>query len=267
MTTPQTGLFTSAAWYYARYRPGYPEQFLCHVVTRFGLDGTGRLLDLGCGPGQLLLTFAPYVAEAIGMDPEAEMLVEGAAQAAAKSIRNVRWVQGSDRDLDRLRDELGTFRLVTMGRSFHWMDRPATLRSLDALLDLGGGIVTVGENERIWGTSGVWQEAVRGVIQRWLGTTRRAGSGTYVQCEERWEDVFAPAGFARVESYARSFQRAVTTDEIVGYLYSTSYCSPALLGDHREAFEADMRRTLAALASDGHFTEDVGLGASLVWRR
>jgi glutamine amidotransferase len=34
-------------------------------------------------------------------------------------------------DLPALRERLGRLRLVTMGRSFHWMDRAATLRDLD----------------------------------------------------------------------------------------------------------------------------------------
>jgi SAM-dependent methyltransferase len=63
------GLFTGTAWHYARYRPGYPQVFFDDVVQRFHLDGTGRLLDLGCGTGQLTLPLAEHVTEAVGMDP------------------------------------------------------------------------------------------------------------------------------------------------------------------------------------------------------
>ncbi len=266
MTTHMTDLFAGAAWYYARYRPGYPESFRRHVVARFALDGTQRLLDLGCGSGQLALPLAAHVVEAVGMDPEPEMLAEGAAQAAARGISNVRWVRGGDRDLDRLKDDLGMFHLVTMGRSFHWMDWPATLRSLDAMIETTGGIVLAGENERIWEVPGIWQEAVRAVIQRWLGPSRRAGSGTYAPPDDSFEAALARSAFARMERYALPFRRTVTADEIVGYLYSTSYCSPALLGNHRAAFEADLRETLRTLAPDGSVTEPVELGAYLAWR-
>ena len=46
-------LFAGTAWHYARYRPGYPQAFFDDLARQFRLDGTGRLLDLGCGTGQL----------------------------------------------------------------------------------------------------------------------------------------------------------------------------------------------------------------------
>src|SRR3981081_1378157 len=70
------GLFAGTAWYYARYRPNYPTVFFDDVVDRFGLDGTGRLLDLGCGTGQLTIPLAPHFTEAVSMDPEPDMLAE-----------------------------------------------------------------------------------------------------------------------------------------------------------------------------------------------
>ena len=48
-----TDLFASTAEYYARYRPGYPAAVFGRIRAAFGLDGIGRLLDLGCGAGEL----------------------------------------------------------------------------------------------------------------------------------------------------------------------------------------------------------------------
>ena len=48
-------LFAGTAWYYARYRPGYPKIFFDKVIERFHLDGRGCLLDLGCGTSQLTI--------------------------------------------------------------------------------------------------------------------------------------------------------------------------------------------------------------------
>ena len=42
-----------------------------------GLDGSGRLLDGGCGPGILTVRLAYLFEEAVGLDPDAAMLAEG----------------------------------------------------------------------------------------------------------------------------------------------------------------------------------------------
>jgi SAM-dependent methyltransferase len=150
------GLFAGTAWHYARYRPGYPQAFFDDLVRQFGLDGTGRLLDLGCGTGQLTLPLAGHVAEAVGMDPEPEMLAEAAGQAQATNIANVTWAQGSSTDLP---GDLGRFRLVTMGRSFHWMDREQVLAVLDEMVDDVGGVVLANDSCLVRPTT-PWQHAI-----------------------------------------------------------------------------------------------------------
>ena len=39
-----------------------------------------------------------------------------------------------------LTPEMGPFRLVTIGRAFHWMDRAATLAMLDRIVAPGGAV-------------------------------------------------------------------------------------------------------------------------------
>lgn len=263
MNSHAPDLFAGTATYYARFRPGYPAAFLTHIIERFGLNGHGRLLDLGCGTGQLALPLAPYVAEAIGLDPDPAMLVEAAAAADRFGIRNVRWLHGSDRDLQRLRPEIGSLRLALMGRSFHWMERDTLLRNLDELIEPGGGVVVVSDEERVWGGHEPWHETIRQAIHRWLGPQRRAGSGNYTVEHRPFDDTFAASPFSRIEHYFLTVERTPTIDEIVGYLYSTSFCSPAVLGEHQAAFEADLRQRLSAY---DRLTESIEYGAWLAWR-
>ena len=129
--------FRSAAAHYLRGRPAYAEALIRDVALLCGLDGTGTLLDLGCGPGQLARAFRPHVAAAVGLDPEPEMLAVAREMTEAAGL-DVTFREGSSQDLT---PGMGPFRLVTIGRAFHWMDRPETARRIDELLVPGGALV------------------------------------------------------------------------------------------------------------------------------
>ncbi|MGH8011750.1 MAG: class I SAM-dependent methyltransferase, partial [Candidatus Binataceae bacterium] len=133
--------FRSTAPFYARFRPRYPAALFARIAERRGLDGGGRLLDLGCGPAFIAIGMARYFRELVGMDPDSEML-EIARQEAASAGVPLRLIQGGSEDLDRA---LGSFAMVAMGRSFHWMHRDATLRELDALITPDGCVALLGE--------------------------------------------------------------------------------------------------------------------------
>src|SRR4051812_20074929 len=82
-------LYAGAAPFYATGRMAYPPELAEAVVAETGLDGTGTLVDVGCGPGSLTLLLAPHVARAVGVDADRGMVEEAAGRAAARNIGNV----------------------------------------------------------------------------------------------------------------------------------------------------------------------------------
>jgi ubiquinone/menaquinone biosynthesis C-methylase UbiE len=251
--------FRSAATFYTRYRPRYPETLIARVAAHCGLDGTGRLMDLGCGPGFLAIAFAPHFAEAVGIDPEPEMLEEARGEAAAAGVA-LTLVQASSRELG---PHLGRFRMVTMGRSFHWMDRDTTLRTLDTLIEPGGSIVLMHAGD---GGTG-WQEAYRAVAREFVTPAAWAESEHRRSAEwERHDVVLARSAFARVERLKEQLTRTATIDELIGRAASMSLTTPAALGDRRAGFEAALRQRLDALLPSGTLEETVSAEAMIARR-
>ena len=249
------GLFTGTAWHYAQYRPGYPKPFFDSIVAQFRLDGTGRLLDLGCGTGQLTLPLAEHVAEAVGMDPEPEMLTEAARQAQAACVTNVTWAQGGSEDLP---GNLGRFRLVTMGRSFHWMNREQVLTVLDSMIDDDGGLVIANDGCLVHPTT-QWQRAIEDIQNRFLPPETLTSSTNRATNSESHEAILARSAFRDVHRATYEFDRAWTIEQAIGYLYSTSLPLHRLLGERGTAFKQAITDTLLAIDPNGVFTEPVAL--------
>lgn len=261
--------FKGTAKYYARYRPGYPLEFFEHIVDKFKLDGNGRLLDLGCGTGQLAIPLSRYFEDVVAMDPDEDMLNEGKKAAKKFGAKNIKWIRTSSDDLIKLKDRLGKFKLVTMGRSFHWMNQEKTLKILSKMVNPGGGIVIVTDGTsgtRIANKNSKWHKAVKIVIKKYLGEERRAGSSVYVDSKDRFEDIIPKTDFQNMEIYAQDYERTWNLQSIIGNLYSTSYASKFVLGNKQKFFEDELRKSLIKIEPEGRFHENVHLEAITVFK-
>ena len=92
-------LYLGSAPYYVRGRPPYAPGLADALRRILALDGQGRLLDVGCGPGVVTLPLAPLFTEAVGLDPDPGMLAEGARRAAEAGVGNIVWVRARGEDL------------------------------------------------------------------------------------------------------------------------------------------------------------------------
>ena len=115
-------IYQGAADHYRHGRPPYSPQLEAVLSEELDLDGSGRLLDAGCGPGILTVRLAHLFTDAVGLDPDPAMLAEGRRVANERGITNIRWVQALAEDLPAAAP--GPYRLVTFGQSLHWTDEP-----------------------------------------------------------------------------------------------------------------------------------------------
>lgn len=262
-------LFKSTAWYYSRYRPGYPEPFLKKIVEKFPIDSKDRMLDLGCGTGQITFPMSKYFSEVVGVDPEPQMLTEAKKLAKKKGIDNITWIKGDSEDLKRLSEKLGQFNLITIGRAFHWMDREKVLNDLFPITVNKGGVAIIGDSS-LWTKANEWQELIKQIVQKYLGDERLAGNSTFTKATDQstatHESVIEKSPFQDLRSIRYGYKLKWDIPHIIGYLYSTSFCSPSLIGNKKEQFEVDLTKTLLQYNSKGMFIEDIELYALLAWK-
>lgn len=257
-------LFRSTAPYYARYRVGYPPEFFAYLGARLALDTSQTALDLGCGAGQVTLSLAPLVARVIAIDPEPTMLAEAEALGAERDVRNVEWVQGDSTQLQEF--GLPAMDLVTMGASFHWMDRDQVLRDLDALTTPQAAVVVVSGGAPGSQEPPAWAQVIADVRAQYLGAERRAGSTTYSHPAERHAQVLQRSAFSEVETNEWTWRIERDLDQVIGLQFSYSFSAPALLGDRMDDFETDLRAALNSSNPSGVFIEDIRTESLLATR-
>ena len=269
-------LFLGSAPFYARgrlpYAPGLADAFRAAL----DLDGHGRLIDVGCGPGIVTLTLAPLFATVAGVDPDPGMLAEGARRAAAAGIVNITWHQALAEDLPDTLGDVPPFTVATFAQSFHWMDRPRVAAMMRGMLVPGGAFVQVSDVKEPVELSGRFlpypappYAAVEELVRAYLGPVRRAGQGFLRHGTPSKEaDVLRDAGYdppRRVRVPAGP-PLVRTVDDIVAWTFSLSGSAPHLFAERGPAFEADLRRLIEGAADAGRFSEQPPDTDIIIWR-
>jgi SAM-dependent methyltransferase len=269
-------LFAGTAGYYEQgrlpYAPGLADAF----ANSLGLDGRGRLLDVGCGPGTVTSRLAPLFEAAVGLDPDPGMLAAAARAAAGRGVANVSWVR---RRAEELPAGLGNFRAVTFAASFHWMDRPRVAAAVAGMLDPGGAVVQVdapgyrGE-EPAAAVAGTLpfppppDDDLERLRREYLGGDRRAGQGIRNTSPGGEDQVFRAAGFLAGRTVTVPDRRAIelTIDDVVARVLSSSSTAPHLFCGRLEDFEKDLRETLAQASPPGRFSVRLPDNILRIWK-
>lgn len=265
-------LYAGSARFYSVGRVAYPVELVDELVAALELDGSGQLLDVGCGPGSLTLLLAPHFAHAFGIDPDAGMLSEAARLAAEMGVRNVAWRQLRAEELPA---DLAPVRLVCFAQSFHWMDRPRVASIVRGMLTDDGAVVHVHATTH----QGIDSRTelpyprppharITELVQRYLGADRRAGkTGLTAGTADGEDSIYSAAGLTgpqRLQVPWRIVHR--TVDQVTAGVYSLSSAAPHLFADRLEQFDADLRQLLASSARDGRFSEEFPPIAMDIWR-
>ncbi len=243
--------FQNAASHYAAGRVPSSPRLIARVAELTRLGTAHRLLDLGCGPGPLARAFAPLVAQVLAVDPEPEMLRIAARDAPG----NIEWRQASSYDIA---PDWGRFQLVTMGRSFHWMDREDTLRRLAALVPPGGAVALFHDTHPDL-PENAWWSGYRTLLRQYEteeSVHRRAGWVPH-------EAVLLASAFSQLEVHAVIERRRPSIASIIARAMSKSSIAMVSASGAVANLGAEIEHLLAPYAQDGHVTEIVATEATL----
>jgi ubiquinone/menaquinone biosynthesis C-methylase UbiE len=256
----EPGRFASTVAYYQRYRLAYPDRLIARVAGLCGLRPGDPVLDLGAGTGMLAVGFAKLGMAVTAMDPEPGMLAACGEAARAAGV-TVTLRQGSSYDLT---PDAGPFKLVTMGRSFHWMDRAATLQMLERIIVPDGGVALfhdahppVAEN--------AWFKVLREVQDR-FGRSDEAHVRERRGGHSRYEPFLFASAFTQLDGLSVTIRQTLTSDDLIGRAFSMSTCSREKLGPRAEEFAGALTAALRELSPDGTFAEVAELVALLARR-
>ena len=251
--------YRGAAVHYRYGRPGYSPRLAALLRAELDLDGCGRLLDVGCGPGALTVRLAHLFQDAVGLDPDPAMIAEGRRAAQERDVANITWVRARAEDLPEAAP--GPYRLVTFGQSFHWTDQVRVAEAVYDMLEPGGAVALIKhtvEGRAVPPSPGpppIPHAEITALVQTYLGSTTRAGRGTAPARTDPVEETLARTRFGTPRVvFAPGIPDLVRDSESVlsGYL-SMSYSAPHLFGDRVEEFAGEVRELLSARSPQGLF--------------
>jgi len=143
--------FDDAAQLYDEVRPRYPEEIIEHIIAFAELPAHCRILEVGCGTGQMTLPFAKRGYAVVALD-QGERL----AALAAQHCRPYPQVRVVPCAFEAWQEAPESFDLLLSAQAFHWIEPESGLARAAELLKAGGTIALVWTQDRSQG-SAFWQ--------------------------------------------------------------------------------------------------------------
>jgi SAM-dependent methyltransferase len=232
----QRGLFDGVARLYQATRPGYPQELATFVVATAGLGSGARVLEVGCGTGQLTERLVPFGFALTAIDAGPAMI---AAARERFSGGGAVFAAVAFEDFDAAG---ASFDLVISGAAFHWVDPEVRFSKAAGLLRPGGWLAVAGYDER-------YDEPLGSALD--LMWRQRAGNGGAWVTRRADAAAISGSGLFRAPAHRRYSQRLTRSAAAVIGVENTRATSLSWPDDVRQEFSEELRRRLDGRAEVG----------------
>lgn len=132
---------------YVKYRPGYPPGVLETLKTKFGLEPTHTIADIGSGTGISAELFLKNGNEVLAVEPNEPM--RRAAEDLLAKYPEFKSINGSA-EHTTLADQSAHF--IVAAQAFHWFDPGPTKKEFQRILKPGGHCAVLFNDRRVGGS-------------------------------------------------------------------------------------------------------------------
>jgi SAM-dependent methyltransferase len=139
MATEQRFTFDEIAELYDRHRPQYPDALFEDLVALSGISREARILEIGCGTGQVTVPLARRGFSVLCLEPGPAM-----AQLAQQKLTRFPGVEVLQLTFEAWPVERRAFSLVVSAQAFHWVSPEVRFTKAVAALEAGGALAVIG---------------------------------------------------------------------------------------------------------------------------
>jgi ubiquinone/menaquinone biosynthesis C-methylase UbiE len=135
-------VFDAGAERYDATRRGYPESLVSRIIETSGLSGGSRVLEIGCGTGQLTRQLDDLGFVITALDPSPSMIATAARHFESGTVE---FLTTTFEDYEAGDDR---FQLIVSATAFHWVDPAVGWVKCAGLLQPGGWLALLSTGER-----------------------------------------------------------------------------------------------------------------------
>jgi SAM-dependent methyltransferase len=157
--------FNQDADLYDRSRPGYPDELISDLVRLAGVTPGSRVLEIGCGTGQLTLPLAMRGCEIVALDLGPDL-----AAIARRKLEGFPRVQVIVSAFEEWSLPDLSFDAIVSATAFHWLDPAVRVKKAATALRPEGVLATIATHHVAGGSAEFFSDA-QFCYQRWDTST------------------------------------------------------------------------------------------------